>query len=193
MNPIGLIYGPMVMRFAPVGESKPLVDVAPPTAWQLLGRNASKDYAEDGVVINAEQELAKWTPGGGTAPRGVNRISEELNFMVNIHDMTTETFAVIMNNQAITETPAASGVAGIREFRLLRGSHVSEHALLLRGVSPYNASFSMQLWVPRAVIEKTTPLNSDKSNPSGIQVTLCAMEHDTEGFGTVTEQFAAAL
>lgn len=191
--PFEVMVVPFSLYTGPVNEARPDLEDAPAGNWTLLGSNGNLDYSEDGVVITPDETIEEFFSLGSTAPQKAFRTQERLTVEVDLRDMTAEHLAKIWNDATVTDTPAGSGTAGVRDFDLLKTATVTEYALLLRGeVSPYIASARIQIWIPRAYVESLGPLTGVKGEPTGSLVTFAALEHSSNGFGKYEVEDAKA-
>ena len=116
-----------------------------------------------------------------------------MKITVPLTDMTAEHLAKVWNDASVTDTAPGSGTAGVRDFDMLRGSAVTEFALLVRSdLSPYIASAKMQFWIPRCYVESMGPLAAVKGEPMMTEVIFNALEHSSNGMGKYEVQDAAA-
>lgn len=192
-TPFELVVGPLEIFTGPVNEAVPDLNDAPAGNWTLLGTNGDQNYGEDGVGIDPQQTIEEWFSLGSTAPQQAFRTQERMEFSVTVFDLTAETMSKVWNDPAITETAPASGVAGVRDFPMLRGAAVTEFGLLLRWpVSPYIASAKMQIWLPRTYVMSMGEMTIVKGVPAGTEVVFAALEHSANGFGRYYVQDEAA-
>ena len=183
-TPFELVVGPLEVFTGPVNEARTDLEDAPAGNWILLGTNGDQNYGEDGVQIDPQQTIEEWFSLGSTAPQQAFRTQERVEITLTLFDLTAEHLAKAWNDASVTDTPPGSGTAGVRDFNLLRGSSVTEHALLLRfPVSPYIVSARMQLWLPRVYVMSMGALTAEKGTPVGTEVVFAALEHSTNGFG----------
>ena len=188
-----ILSGPITIYSGAVAATAPDVDETPSTSiWTLLGEEF---YDEDGVSVSFSETIEMEMILKSTMGQKAFRTAEEKSLTVNIKDMTVETLSRIMNNNAITDTAAASGVPGTKAMNLQRGLTVTELGLLLRGFSPYDTggnNWGMQFWVPRCYVSELGEFTFTKT-ATILPGTFMILEHATSGAGTYTAQTAAAL
>jgi len=196
MEPYEIIMSPFEVYLAPVGEAFPLIDAVPAGNWALLGTRGKGNIAEDGITVTHNQTLNPHRTSGTTGPVKVVRSEEELLISFLLEDLSLEQYAKVLNNVAVSDTPAGVGTAGFRDITLRQGPDVSAYALLCRGKSPYGDSWNSQYQVP-IVYQNDNPAPAfTKSGAAGLQVTLAALEDlsaatDAERFGKLVAQDAA--
>jgi hypothetical protein len=194
-QPYEYISGPFKIYLAAVGTAFPATpETAIGGAWTLLGSSGEKNYNEDGIVIRNPQNIERHRAYGTTGPRKAFRTEEDMEIEVTLEDLTLEQYKYALNGGAVTDTPAASGVAGHRALPLKRGRSVTQYALLIRaGESPYGDGWSMQYEIPRVFVDGDAEATSNKEGPMGVPITFVALEDDSLGFGNVRATDAAAL
>ena len=195
-TPYEVLYGPLELFIAPVGEAFPALEVADPTAatnWELLGTSGQNSETEEGVTVRANQDLAYFRSAGQTAPRKAVRTSEDLEIEVMLADASIETFARALNNAAITDTAAGSGTVGHRAIDMLQGADVTEWAVLARGHSPYLDGQRAQFEVYRAVQSANVETVHRKDQPAALRFTFRALLDASGNWAVLRGADAAAL
>ncbi len=201
-KPYHLIVGPVEIWFAPAGTAFPLINGAPSGSFTKVGTDGSKDYSEDGVTCSHPQTMEVFRGLGSTGPRKIFRTEEDLMIALLSHDISLEQYALALNQNTVTTTAPASGIAGIKEIPLHRGAEVAQIALLVRGVgkSPYDPSggtFNIQYQVPIVSQVGEPEVVFEKGVPAGLELEFQAIEDPDaaagEEFGKLVAQNAAAL
>lgn len=140
-----IIASPFDVWTAPVGEAMPTVDAAPSGNWALIGSQVDQlTQDESGVSLSNTQSITDIRGAGSTAPIKAVRSEEDLLVSINMMDMTFEVLDFALRGGGVTEVSAVSGVIGTKSIPIWRGTQVVEHALLLRGPSPYLVDTNMQ-------------------------------------------------
>ncbi len=148
-TPFEIIAAPVVVYQAVVGEAFPLIDAAVAGNWAQIGTSGDRNITEDGITVAHPDEVEMFYSVGGTGPQKVFRVREGFMCRFELADITLEMYRHILNDNSVTDTPASSGVAGIREVDIYRGVGVSQVALLIRGLfSAYGDTFNSQFQIP---------------------------------------------
>lgn len=198
MEPYEIIGAPFTLWVANTGTAFPAIGAAPGAGWSKVGTNGDRNYDEQGVTVGHSQTLEYARPAGATGPVKAFRTAEDLRITLTLWDLTLEQYAFAMNRNAVTTTAAGAGTAGFKELGVYRGTQVNEMALLLRGISAYDADFIAQYEVPRAVDAGSPQVQFTKGRPAGLALEFMAMEDlaaasPAERFGRLVSQHAAAL
>lgn len=150
-QPTELVAAPLTLYIAPIGSTVPLLDVSPPTGtWTLLGTNGTNDYDSAGLTVTHNQTLGTWTPVGSTYPAGVWRTDEQVTVSITLADTTATSYALSLNDVAVTTVAATTGSPGYSQVPLLQGLQVNAFALLCRGISALNQTMAAQYILPAA-------------------------------------------
>jgi hypothetical protein len=150
--PFEIIAAPFELWVAAVGVSFPDVDEVPDSSdWTLVGTSGDLNYTQDGVTVDHAQTLSAFKPLGSTGKRKVTRVEEEQKISLTLADLSLEQYALALNGNTITTTPASAGVPGTKKIGLMRGTNVRQYALLVRGPSPYMEDGVAQYEVPVVV------------------------------------------
>ena len=191
-QPQELVAAPLSLYIAPVGSTVPLVDTAPASPWVLVGTNGQNDYDSTGLTVTHNQTLATFTPVGTTAPVAVWRTDEQLEISVTLADTSSTSYAVALNDVAVTTVAATTGVPGESDVPLLQGTRVALFALLARGVSALNNTMSAQYAVP-AVYQAANPAPVyKKGTPAELALTFATvLDPNGGGYGKFQQQSAA--
>lgn len=193
-----IIVAPFEVYLAPVGESVPDLADAPSGNWAYLGGSGKVHQAEGGVTVTHEQTIVEHRTEGVTAPIKVSRTEESLTIGFTLVDMTLEEYAKILNGVTVTDTAAGSGTAGVRKIPLRQGPDVNIYALLLRGQSPYGASYQSQYAVAQVYQAANPAPVFTKGDMAGLECEWHALEAPSQAgegdrFGELQMQDAAAL
>ena len=186
--PYELVSGPLTAYVATAGTAQPEISIAPVAAWTRLGANIH----EDGVVVTPDETVNAQMTLDSPRTKKFFRESDTLELTMTLLDLTTETFARVMNGAAVTTQAAGSGSGGYRQFTLGRDFTVRLYAVLLRGHSPYADNMNAQYYIPRAYLSAGGPTYV-KGEAAGIEVTIrCVDDAAVGGYGIYRAQNAAA-
>ena len=191
-----IIVQPFRVYLADIGTAFPAVNEDPAVDWGLLGDGGDKSQGEDGLVISHSQTIDKHRTASGTGPRKMTRSSESLMVSFDLVDMTLEVYAKALSDATITDTAAASGVAGVKSIGLNQGYDVAEFALLVRGdISPYINGSSMQYEIPRVAQVSSPAPGFNKASMAMLKFEFEALETDVGAypFGNIREMTAIPL
>jgi hypothetical protein len=203
-EPYEILASPFEVWLAPDGTAFPDVDVDPstssPPGWELLGVNGADNQGDDsGVTVEHSQTFSTFRGGKSTGNIKAWRTAEELKIALTVFDVSAETYAKLLNDADVTDTPAGSGTPGTRSVPLRRGVVVATHALLVRSLngSPYGDDLAMQYEVPRAYAAGTPAPAYRKNGPAGLLCEFMALEDldavsEDERFGRLVIQDAEA-
>lgn len=191
-QPQELLSAPLTLWIAPIGTAVPLLDVAPSGAWTQVGVNGDLDYDSTGLTVTHNQTLATWTSVGSTAPAAVWRTDEQLEVSVTLADTTAASYALALNDVAVTTVAATTGAPGESDVVLLQGINVAIFALLARGLSALNQTLNAQYWLP-CVYQSANPAPVYKKGaPAELQLTFATLnDPNGGGFGKFQQQSAA--
>lgn len=197
-TPQEIVAGPLQVYAAPLGTAMPAID-ATQTAiisagFTLVGTNGNLDHDSAGVTITHNQTLATFQPAGSTAPNKVWRTSEQLEVAVTLADISPTSFALALNDVAITTVSATTGAAGEQDVALLQGTNVAVYALLAVGISALNNSMQAMYAIP-AVYQSSNPAEVWKMGaPAELALTFATLlDPNGGGFGSFRQQSAAKL
>ena len=195
MSDLNIVNGPLSLYFAAVGTAFPLVDDDPPTGFTLIGTSGAKNYMEDGVSVAMNQSIEAFRGLGSTIPLKAFRTEEEVIVTVQMADLTLAEVRRALNENAVTNTPAASGIPGKDEINLNRNADVNAIALLVRGLgkSPQFATGNLQFELDKAYEGGSQELTFVKGEPVGVLLEFHALEDDAGNVGRLLVQMAAAL
>ncbi len=195
--PYEVIAQPFTLWVAAVGTTFPLIDADPAAAWTKVGTSGDLNYTEDGVTVQHAQSVEFWRALGSAGPRKAFRGEEEFRISMVLADLTLEQYAMALNYNTVTTTPAGVGTAGFKSLGLSRGLDVPQRALLVRGTgSPYGVNMNMQYEVPIAVQAGEPEVVFVKTEPAGLALEFVALEDPTavdlaQRFGRLIAQHAA--
>lgn len=197
-TPYEIIAAPFSAWFAPVGTAFPAIDAAPAGPWALVGSSGDLNYFDEGVTIEIPQKIEFFRALGDSASRKAFRVEEDCMISLVLADLTLEQFAHAVNQNTITTTPAASGVAGFKKIGLSRGFAVATVALIVRGPSPYGDNMTWQLEVARAAQTGNPKVVFRRNTPAGLDLQWTSLVDPTAGsvserIGKIKAQTAAAL
>lgn len=198
MEPYEIVGQPLELWLAPVGTAFPAIDDAPANTWVLVGTSGDRSQTEEGVTVTHSQTINKVRAGGSVGAIKAFRPEEDLMFRVTLMDVSLEQYKVAVNGNALTTTAAGVGTAGTKKMGLSRGKDVTVYALLARGVSPYDPTYTAQYQVPRCYVSGSPAIVYRKGQPAGIELTFEALEDmeavtEDERFGSLIAQHQAAL
>ena len=195
MSDLNIINGPLSLYFAAVGTAFPLVDDDPPTGFTLIGTSGAKNYMEDGVSVAMNQSIEAFRGLGSTIPLKAFRTEEDLVVTVQMADLTLAEVRRALNENAVTNTSASSGIPGKDEINLNRNADVNTIALLVRGLgkSPQFETGNLQFELDKAYEGGSQELTFVKGEPAGVLLEFHALEDDAGNVGRLLVQTAAAL
>lgn len=191
MTPYEIIAGPIELWVAPVATAFPKVDATPTGPWVLLGANGSKNQDESGVVLTHNQTITPWRSAGSTVAQKAFRTEESLTIEAKLADLSSTTYAKILNNATVSTTNPTTLLAGDSNFPLKQGSTIALFALLAKGLSPAGDSFSAQYEVPRVYQGASPKPAFVKGAPAMLDVQFMVLEDATLGMGVLRIQTAA--
>lgn len=192
VSPFEIIAGPASVFTAPVGEAFPLIDLVPPGGnWLDVGRT------EGGVTVAANQTVNLIRSDQTSGPIKAVRPEEDVRVSFSFLDTTLENYALAINDNLVSDTAAASMVAGFRAFNLFQGDVVEQIAMLVRGPSPYRDAL-LQYELPVVSQVGNPEVNFNKEGASMLSVEYVVMEDQAaatpaERFGTVRADDEAPL
>ena len=197
--PYEIVAQPFTLWVADVGTAFPDIDTAPSGDWTKVGTSGDLNYTEDGVTITHSQSVELWRALGSTGPRKAFRTEEELRIALTVADISLEQYALALNYNTVTTTPAGVGTPGTKDIGLSRGLEVPQRALLVRGAnaSPYGTGWALQYEVPIVVQASEPEVVYVKGEPAGLALEFVAIEDPdastaSERFGRIVAQNADA-
>lgn len=199
--PYEVIAGPFTVWAAPVGTAFPSLDVADGSinvAWVKVGSSGPLNYdGPTGVTVEHSQELAPWMAMGDYGVRKIFRSSESVKVRLRLVDLTLEQYALALDGNTVTTTAAGSGTAGYKSIGFSRGADVDTRAILIRGISPYGASYIAQYQIWRAAQTGNPQVVFKKDEPAALDLEWTALidpsQSASEYTGKVLMQHAVAL
>ena len=195
MSDLNIVNGPLSLYFAAVGTTFPLVDDDPPTGFTLIGTSGAKNYMEDGVSVAMNQSVEEFRGLGSTIALKAFRTEEEVIVSVQMADLTLAEVRRALNENAVTNTAASSGIPGKDEINLNRNADVNTIALLVRGLgkSPQFAAGNLQFELDKAYEGGSQEMTFVKGEPAGVLLEFHALEDDAGNVGRLLVQTAVAL
>jgi len=195
--PYEIVAAPFELWVAPVGTTFPLIDEAPESPWTLVGTSGDLNYTEDGVTVSHKQKTDIFRALGSTGPRKIFRSEEDQTISLKLADISLEQYALALNYNTVSTTPAGVGTAGFKSIGLSRGLDVPQRALLVRGegASAYGSGWNKQYEVPVAVQTGDPDVVYVKGKPAALALQFTTLEDpdasdDTERFGRIIDQTA---
>jgi hypothetical protein len=161
-SPFEVIAAPFRVYKAPVGTTHPLVSVAEDdisfALWTLIGKSGDLNYDRGaGVKVSHPQNMNFWRSVGDAGSRKAFRVDEDLKVMLRLVDFRLEGYSLAVNeNEVDTATP------GQKKIGLSRGFAVATHALLIRGISPYEDGANAQYEIPIAALSGSSEVELAK-------------------------------
>ena len=195
MSDLNIVTGPLSLYFAAVGTAFPLIDDDPPTDFTLIGTSGAKNYMEVGVSIAMNQSTEAFRGLGSTTALKVFRTEEDLVISIQMADLTLAEVRRALNENAVTNTSASSGIPGKDEINLNRGVDVNTIALLVRGIGK-SAQFeagNLQFEFNKVYEAASPELIFLKGEPAGVSLEFHALEDDAGNVGRWSNQTAIAL
>lgn len=190
--PYEVIAAPLTLYVAPVGTLFPDLDAEPSGSWAKVGSSGDRNYSEDGVSVQHQQNVELFRALGSTGPIKAFRTEEGLGISVTLHDVTLEQYRLALNGNAVTEV--TNNNPHYKKVGLSRGRQVTQYALLARGMaSGYGDDLVAQYEVP-VVIETGEPEPVyQKGEPAGLELQFTALEDpdaasEDERFGRLVMQ-----
>jgi hypothetical protein len=197
-TPFEIIAAPFSVYVAPYGTVMPVIDAeVDDEDWTLIGTSGPLNYFDDGVTIQHGQSTSTWRALGSRGPRKIFGNEESLIISVKLADCSLEQYALALNGNTVATTAAGTSTAGFKTIGMSRGLYLAQHALLVRGPSPYLDEHFMQYEVPLVANTSESELNYKKSDPAGISLQWTAIEDpeaesESERFGRLVAAHAAA-
>ncbi len=193
--PAEIVATPLTLYIAPIGSAVPLVDTVPASGtWTLVGQSGVNDYDAAGLTVTHSQTIGTWTSVGQTAPIAAWRTDEVLEIAVTLADISPTTYALALNDVAVTTVAATTGVPGESDISLLQGLTVNTFALLARGVSSTNPTLAAQYWVPMVYQSANPAPVYKKGAPAELALTFSTLlDPNGNGFGKLQIQTAARV
>jgi hypothetical protein len=146
MEPFEVIAAPGTVWLAAAGTTCPDIDDESLAGFVQLG--TLDHYNDDGVVIELEQDIGKFTPSGLTEATKAWRTSEGRKVSFSLADLSPEVKAQAVDG-VVDVTVAAAGIPGKKSVVTRRGTAVATYTLLVRGASAENELMNAQLYEPK--------------------------------------------
>jgi len=180
--PFQIIAGPADVWIAPVATAFPAVNAAPGGGWVALGRT------EGGVTVRHTQSVEMLMSDQDNAPIKAIRSEEGLEVEFSMAELTLENYKYAINNATVT---AEAGPPAIKRIDLYRGYEVQQHALLVRGPSPY-MNAQLQYQIPVVVQTEEPEVEFVRDDKAVLNVVFSALVDFSGGpkFGRLIAQTA---
>lgn len=196
VEPFEVVAQPLEVWLAPVGTAFPDVDVEPSGPWVKVGSNGTLNYDEKGVSVSHKDKTEGFRPVGSTGVMKMFRVEEEMSISIVLVDTTLEQYAIALNHNSVTTTPAGVGTPGTKKIGLTRGGNVATRALLARGMSAYG-NWPAQYEIPIAAQVGAPKPSYEKGKPAALELEWTAMvdpnaTSDDERFGRLVMQHEEA-
>ena len=192
--PYELIGVPGALYLALPGSTFPDVDTEPTTPWTLVGKSGDRNYADDGITVEAPQSVNLWRALGSVGPIKGFRQSEDFLITAILADLTLENYSNVVEYHTVTSTAAGVGTPGTKKIGLSRGFSLKERMLLFRiEASAYGDLMQAQYEVPRVIqVGEPKPVFR-KDGPAMLEFKFQALEdpnaaNDDERFGRLVMQ-----
>lgn len=182
--------GTGIVYLAPTGTADPVINVAVPGTYIMVGVAGASDYAEDGIVISKSTENNSIYTAGQLGVRKVFRTRENLTIRVKVYDLTLEALRDAWNQTVVT---TIGGPPAIKTIPLLENAATPTYRTLLvrvPGLSPYMDGGAIQFWIPLVYQTGSPEILLKKGDPTGLEMEFTAVSDATNGFGKVTAQTA---
>ena len=194
-TPQEVVAAPLELYLAPLSTPYPAIDATQAQittgGWTLVGANGNLDYDATGLTITHNQTMSTWTSVGSTAPMKIWRTAEQLEIAVTLADISPQSYALALNDVAVTTIAATTGVAGEQDVPLLQGVQVAAYAMLAVGVSGLNNMLQGMYAVP-CVYQSANPAPVYKlGTPAMLALTFATLlDPNGGGFGVYRQQSA---
>lgn len=175
MQPYEVVCAPYSAWIAPLSTAFPDLLSAPSTTWTSLGTSGSKNYSDNGVTVSHTQTMGTFIPAGGTTVRKAWRTQEGLTVAFEIADLSPAQYAMVLDGKSLTTSAATTALAGDSHFEVMRNVQVSQFALLVRGISPVNESYTAQYEIPACYQSANPAPRYSKQGPA-----LLAVQYDAQ-------------
>jgi hypothetical protein len=197
-TPQEIIATPLQLFIGPLATAYPAIDATPTQivsdGWTLVGANGNVDQDQAGCTITHNATYATWTSVGSTAPIKAWRTAEQLEIAITLADISPTTYALALNDVAVTTINATTGVAGEQDVPMLQGVNVAAYALCAVGVSALNNSLQAMYCVPCVYQSANVAPVYKLGAPAELAVTFATLlDPNGGGFGSFRQQTAAKL
>lgn len=194
MQPYEIICSPYTVFAAPVATAMPKVDATNAAVvsggWTQVGTSGNKNYSDTGVTVTHTQTVSTFIPAGSTTVRKAWRVDEGLTIGFELADLSAAQYALIIDNVTVTPQVATTGLAADSHFEVMRGVQVNQYALLVRGISPFNESYTAQYEVAAAFQMGNPAPRFSKQGPALLVVEFHAYELTPNQLATFRAQSA---
>ena len=172
--PHEVLAAPLEVWLADVGTTFPDVhepEASFPAGWTLLGTEGSRNYTDDGVIVNHGEEVLDWTPAGSTMPAKRFRTAESFEITLNLADVSAAMYALVMNDAAVTDG------GNYKTFSLYRGDQVNSFAVFARGMSGEDNAYYMSYDFSRAFVSVNGEVTFNKGEVAALPVSILAVRY----------------
>lgn len=173
--PHEVVAAPLQVYLAPVGTTFPDVhepEASFPAGWTLLGTEGSRNYNDDGVVVNHGEEVFDFTPAGSTMPSKRFRTAETFEITLSLADVSAAMYALVMNDADVTDG------GNYKEFSLYRGDQVNSFAVFARGMSGEDNAYYMSYEFSKAFVSVNGEVTFNKGEVAALPVSILAVKHE---------------
>jgi hypothetical protein len=193
-----IVAAPLQLYVAPISTAFPAVDATQSQittgGWTLVGVNGNLDHDQAGATVTHNATYSTFTSVGNTAPTKIWRTNEQLEVSITLADISPASYALALNDVAVTTITATTGAAGEQDIPLLQGLTVACFALLAVGVSALNNNLQAMYCVP-CVYQSAAPAPVYKlGSPAELALTFATiLDPNGNGFGTFRQQTSARI
>lgn len=194
--PLEIMVSPAEVYLAAVGTAFPDVDAVPGAGWTLVGTAGSDNYTEDGVTIRRTLSTQEIRALKSTVPRKIVRTQVGFEVEFNVMDLNPEEMAYALgaDDGDITDTAAASGVAGNKAFDIPTDPTPVHKAILVRvPASALGDGWNSQYEIVEAVQVGPGELVHRKDGAATVRHLWRCLKDSSGNFVTFREQTADAL
>jgi hypothetical protein len=197
-TPQEIIAAPLQLYAGPLGTAYPAIDATAAAiiagGWTLVGANGNIDQDQAGCTITHNATYTTWTSVGSTAPIKAWRTAEQLEIAITLADISPATYALALNDVAVTTVAATTGVAGEQDVPLLQGVNVAAYAIIAVGVSSLNNAMQAMYCVPCVYQSANVAPVAKLGAPMELALTFTTLlDPNGGGFGSLRQQSAAKL
>lgn len=175
--PDEIVASPLTLFLAPIGTAFPAIADEPAdfdAAWLILGTEGDLNYDDSGVSVSHSETVSDFTPAGSTMPVKRFRTAEQVEFSLNLVDISPAAYALVMNDAPVTSSGTDDS------FSLFRGDQVNSFAVLARGMSAINNELAMQYEISKAFVSVNGNVVYKKGDPAMLPVTVLAVRHSAD-------------
>ena len=143
-----ILRGPITGYLNLVDTLPPIGEANVPNQWVKMGKEGDLNYGDEGVMLETAFEVEDQDVLGSLDPIDQFVKSIKRRVEVPILDMRPETQALLENNAPVTTVLPTSTKRGYKQHDLYSGFTSFKWALILVGISPYNAALRAYWWLP---------------------------------------------